>query len=148
MLKRIVKDKEPACQCRRLPAKQKWVWSLGWEDPLEKGMETHSSVLVRRIPMDRGARWAIYSLGWQRVGHDWSDLSTHECMVHLNYNDMYFIGSVDRKMRSVPLWWTVREREVATVTKSQMSCTGFGNDFLDMTPRAQVTKEKTANWTS
>ena len=36
----------------------------------------------------------------------------------------------------------MREREVATVIKSQMSCTGFGNDFLDMTPRAQATKEK------
>ena len=27
-----------------------WVWSLGWEDPLEKGMATHSSILARRIP--------------------------------------------------------------------------------------------------
>ena len=27
-----------------------WVWSLGWEDPLEKEMATHSSVLVWRIP--------------------------------------------------------------------------------------------------
>ena len=31
---------------------------LGWEDPLEEGMTTHSSILARRIPMDRGARWA------------------------------------------------------------------------------------------
>ena len=28
---------------------------LNWEDPLEKGMTTHSSILVWRIPMDRGA---------------------------------------------------------------------------------------------
>ena len=35
--------KEPACQCRRHP-------SLGGEDPLEKGMATHSSILVWRIP--------------------------------------------------------------------------------------------------
>ena len=27
-----------------------WVRSLGWEDPLEKGMETHSSILAWRIP--------------------------------------------------------------------------------------------------
>ena len=27
-----------------------WVQSLGWEDPLEKGMATHSSILARRIP--------------------------------------------------------------------------------------------------
>ena len=32
--------------------------SLGWEDPLEEGMATHSSILAWRIPMDRGARWA------------------------------------------------------------------------------------------
>ena len=29
-----------------------------WEDPLEEGMETHSSILTWRIPMDRGAWWA------------------------------------------------------------------------------------------
>ena len=32
--------------------------SLGWEDPPEKDMATHSSVLAWRIPMDRGAWWA------------------------------------------------------------------------------------------
>ena len=32
-----------------------WVRSLGWEDPLEEGMATHSSMLAWRIPMDRGA---------------------------------------------------------------------------------------------
>ena len=31
-----------------------WVWSLGWEDPLEEGMATHSNILAWRIPMDRG----------------------------------------------------------------------------------------------
>ena len=35
-----------------------WVLSLGWEDPLEEGMEIHSSILALRIPMDRGAWWA------------------------------------------------------------------------------------------
>ena len=30
----------------------------GWEDPLEEGMATHSSILAWRIPMDRGAWWA------------------------------------------------------------------------------------------
>ena len=31
--------------------------SLGWKDPLEEGMTTHSSVLTWRTPVDRGARW-------------------------------------------------------------------------------------------
>ena len=40
---------------KNLPAvKETGVLSLGWEDPLEKGMAVHSSVLVWRIPMDRG----------------------------------------------------------------------------------------------
>ena len=34
---------------------ENWVRSLGWEDPLEEGIATHSSVLAGRIPMDRGA---------------------------------------------------------------------------------------------
>ena len=44
---------------KNLPAMQEnWVWSLGQEDPLEKGRATHSSILAWRIPMDRGAWWA------------------------------------------------------------------------------------------
>ena len=35
------------------------IWSLGWEDPLEEGMATHSSVFAWRIPTDRGAWWAL-----------------------------------------------------------------------------------------
>ena len=41
---------------KNLPAKQEtWVRTLGWKDPLEKGMATHSNILAWRIPMDRGA---------------------------------------------------------------------------------------------
>ena len=44
---------------KNLPAMQEtWVQSLGWEDALEEGMATHSSILAWRIPMDRGAWWA------------------------------------------------------------------------------------------
>ena len=36
---------------KNVPAMQEtWVASLGWEDPLEKGMSTHSSILAWRIP--------------------------------------------------------------------------------------------------
>ena len=38
--------------------RETWVQSLGWEEPLEEGMATHSSTLAWRIPMDRGVRWA------------------------------------------------------------------------------------------
>ena len=41
---------------KNLPAlRETWVPSLVWEDPLEEGMATHSSILAWGIPMDRGA---------------------------------------------------------------------------------------------
>ena len=44
---------------KNLPAMwETWLQSLGWEDPLEEGMATHSGILGWRIPMDRGALWA------------------------------------------------------------------------------------------
>ena len=52
-----------------------WVGSLGWEDPLEEGMATHSSILAWRIP------WTEEPGGLQSMGHKESDmterLSTH-----------------------------------------------------------------------
>ena len=45
-----------------------WVQSLGWEDPLEKEMATHSSTLAWKIPwMEEPGR--LQSMGWLRVGH-------------------------------------------------------------------------------
>ena len=43
-----------------------WVWSLGWEDPLEKGKDTPSSILAWRIP------WTLWPVGLQRVGYNWA----------------------------------------------------------------------------
>ena len=41
---------------KNLPAMwETWARSLGWEDPLQEGMATHSRILAWRIPMDRGA---------------------------------------------------------------------------------------------
>ena len=45
------------------------VRSLGWEDPLEEGMSTHSSILARRILWTEDP-WRLQSIGLQRVGHD------------------------------------------------------------------------------
>ena len=42
-----------------------WVLFLGWEDPLEEGLATHSSILAWRIPIDRGAWQATQSMGLQ-----------------------------------------------------------------------------------
>ena len=50
--------------------------SLGWEDPLEKGMATHSTILAWRIPWTEEPG-GLQSMGLQRVGH--------ECTTHV-YN--------------------------------------------------------------
>ena len=55
---------------KNLPAVQKTqVQSLGWEDPLEKGMATHSSILVWKIPWTEDP-YRLQSMGSQRVRHD------------------------------------------------------------------------------
>ena len=45
------------------------VRSLGWEDPLEEGMATHSNILAWRIPW-REEPGGLHSKGLQRIGHD------------------------------------------------------------------------------
>ena len=59
-----------AQRLKRLPAMQEtWIRSLGWEDPLEKEMATHSNILAWRIPwMEEPG--GLQSTGSQRAGHD------------------------------------------------------------------------------
>ena len=55
---------------KNLPAVQEtWVRSLGWEDPLEKEMETHSSILVWKISWTEEPG-GLQSMGSRRIGHD------------------------------------------------------------------------------
>ena len=55
--------KESTCQCSLLQEMQEtWVWSLGWEDPLEQGMAAHSSTLAWEIP------WTEEPGGLQSMG--------------------------------------------------------------------------------
>ena len=55
---------------KNLPVMQKTeVRSLGWEDSLEKGMATHSSMLAWKIPLTEEPG-GLQSMGLQRVGHD------------------------------------------------------------------------------
>ena len=77
---------------KNVPAKQEtWVWSLGWEDPLEEGMAIHFSILAWRIPMDSGT--------WQAIGRgvtkeldttEW--LSTAQKIIHNgnHHNNLLF----------------------------------------------------------
>ena len=52
-----------------LAMQETWVQSLGWEDPLEKGMATHSSILAWWIPQTEQPG-GLQSMGSQRVRHD------------------------------------------------------------------------------
>ena len=59
-----------AQRLKRQPAMQEtWVRSLGWEDPLEKEMATHSSILAWRIPWTEEPGGLQFT-GSQRVGHN------------------------------------------------------------------------------
>ena len=51
------------------PMQETWVQSPGQEDPLEKGMATHSSILAWRIPRTEESA-GLQPTGSQRVGHD------------------------------------------------------------------------------
>ena len=65
---------------KNLPAMQKtWVHPVGWEDPLEKGMATHSTVLAWRIP------W-IEEPGGHRVAKHWTQLKRLSMHVKQIYN--------------------------------------------------------------
>ena len=66
---------------KNLPAMQKTqVQSLGREDPLEKGMATHSSILVWKSPIDIGA-WRVH--GVTKSWHNWAiSLSTLQLVIH------------------------------------------------------------------
>ena len=69
---------------KNLPAMQEtWVQLLGWEDPPEEGMTTHSSVLAWRIPMDREA--------WQATVREVTESDiTERLSVRTHINQLYF----------------------------------------------------------
>ena len=58
-----------------------WVWSLGREDPLEKGMAIHSSILAWKIPwtVEPGG---LQSMELQRIRHDWENNTYTHAHVH------------------------------------------------------------------
>ena len=75
------------------PAVQEtWLWSLSWEDPLEKGMATHSSILTWRIPWSEEPG-GLQSVGFERVGHNWvpnTHTHTHR-MIQIPYWEWQYL---------------------------------------------------------
>ena len=77
---------------KNLPAvKENWVRPLCWEDALEEGMATHSSIPAWRIPKDRGAWWATV----HGVAKSWTQLSDFHSLTHPYANcGLYSFGHI------------------------------------------------------
>ena len=71
--------KNPPAMC------ETWVQSLGWEDPLEEGTTTRSSILAWRIPMDRGA-WQTTVHGVEKGWTQLSDSTRHGIFGESHYS--------------------------------------------------------------
>ena len=85
-----------------------WVWSFGQEDPLEKDMATHSSILAWRIPWTEEPG-GLQSIGSHRVRHNWSNLACTfwqvlipHCGLDLHFPDVY--------QSSKTFWTTMHQR--------------------------------------
>ena len=96
-----------------------WVQSLGWEDPLEKGKATHSSILAWRIP------WTVESMGSQRVVREYHILKS----IHL-LMDIY-IASTFWLLRILQLWtWVYKYRSEKNPRSGIPE--SYGNTIFDL----------------
>ena len=68
------------------------VWSLGWEDPLEKEMATDSRILAWRIPWTKKPG-KLQSTGSQRVRHNWNDLACMQELVTWGQEAPWWLGN-------------------------------------------------------
>ena len=83
------------------------VWSLVWEDPLQKEMATHSSTLAWRIPWTEEPG-RLQSRGLQRVGHDWVTSLSFPYHVR-NYSVKVHIVSIKVSLLLLNLEWRLTE---------------------------------------
>ena len=102
-----------AQRLKRLPTmRETWVRSLGWEDPLEKEMATHSSVLAWRIPW-REEPSRLQSTGSQRVGHDW--VTSLSPSLSFLYSSDWWTSCFNRR-QMVGGWWPEFARGVGKLS--------------------------------
>ena len=102
-----------AQRLKHLPAMwETWVRSLGQEDPLEKEMANHSSILAWRIPWTKDPG-RLQSTGSQRVGHDWAT----SLSLSLSFSSAQSLS---------PVWlfatpWTAARQASLSITNSRSS---------------------------
>ena len=98
---------QPSQLAKNLPAVQEtWVQSLGWEDPLEKEMATHSSILAWKISWTEEAG-GLQSMGSQRVGDNWATNTQHTAffMVQLSHPYMTTGESIALTLQTLSAKW-------------------------------------------
>ena len=93
-----------------------WVQSLGWEDPLRRGMATHSSILAWRIPWTEETG-GLQSMGSQRVGQDWAT-NTFFLLSEANKTESPWLQGAHRV-----LGWAASGCYVATATRIHQTWT-------------------------
>ena len=100
---------------KNLPEMQETqVWSLGQEDPLEKGMATHSSILAWRVPWTEEPG-GLQPVGSQRVRHNWAT------------NNFTFIGSY---IFQVVKWQKINSEQLKKKKRKNLWATGSSSNSL------------------
>ena len=154
-----------AQRLKHLPVVQEtWVRSLSQDDPLEKGIATHSSILAWRIPW-REEPGRLQSMESQRVRHDWATSLTHSLNSDkrstkgTQWNSIYFIlHSVDECLLSgtklqgsqhltcwliVPKYWKFKQNNILTVNYGH-HCTSLSNSVTLVFPFKSIPVDKLA----
>ena len=97
---------------KNLPAKQEtWVWFLGWEDPLEKEIATHSSILAWEIPQTKEPG-GLQSIGSQEVNNNKECLTRNLKSSWKDKTFLYFQGPKELPISAITL--SSSEGETAT----------------------------------
>ena len=135
---------EPPGKLRWSPAvRETWVQSLGWEDPLEEGMATHSSILGWRRPWSEEPG-GVQHMGSQRDGHNWAIVvsvsvnSSHRpCATHILLPPSYLPALWALNSESPPLWGSPRlsPHQVGSGAPSSPECCA---SFCDSAPHTSL----------
>ena len=128
---------------KRLPAMQEtWVWSLGWEDPLEKEMATHSSSLAWKIPQTGSL------VGYSPWGRKESD-RTEWLHFLFFYRSLGSLSSclhlIPEKSLSMSLGRTMRPTAIAHRETAGLPSV-LGNSFIEIRPHPSIYKQSTAGF--
>ena len=99
-----------------------WFQSLGWKDPLEEGMATHSSILVLRIPWTEESG-RLQFMGSQRVGHNWMTFTSGNSGVKTSPSNVGGAGLIPDQGAKIPL------RPKNKNIKQKQYYTKFNRDF-------------------